>query len=70
MFARVVKSFPATRSMVSRPRAASRRNPDAAIEPSGKASNAATESRKGVVLVIDVCGGRIAFIFNGPEAGV
>jgi hypothetical protein len=40
--------LPATRSMTSRPRAASRRRPDAVIELSGKASAAATLSRSGV----------------------
>jgi hypothetical protein len=43
----VVKSFPAIRSIARRPRAASRRNPLAVIEPSGKASAAATASRSG-----------------------
>jgi hypothetical protein len=43
----VVKSFPAIRSIASRPRAASRRNPLPVIEPSGKASAAATASRSG-----------------------
>lgn len=43
----VVKSFPATRQMRSRPRLASRRNPDAVIEPSGKANLAAIDSRRG-----------------------
>jgi hypothetical protein len=48
MLAKVVKSFAAMRSMTSRPRAASRRNPDAVIEPSGKASAAAISNRRGV----------------------
>jgi hypothetical protein len=43
----VVKSFPAIRSIARRPRAASRRNPLLVIEPSGKASAAATASRSG-----------------------
>jgi hypothetical protein len=40
--------LPATRSMTRRPRCASRRNPLAVIELSGKASAAATLSRSGV----------------------
>jgi hypothetical protein len=52
MLAKVVKSFPATRSITRRPRSASRRSPDAVIEPSGKASAAATPSRSGVSGVI------------------
>src|SRR5262245_23484113 len=44
---RVVKSLPAIRSIVSLPRAASRRSPLAVIEPSGNASAAATLSRIG-----------------------
>jgi hypothetical protein len=43
----VVKSFPAMRSMRKRPRAASRRNPDTVIDPSGKANFTAIESRRG-----------------------
>src|SRR5262245_5997706 len=41
MAASVVKSLPAMRSITSRPRAASRRNPDAVIAPPGKATAAA-----------------------------
>ncbi|HWX05839.1 MAG TPA: hypothetical protein VN065_08415 [Bradyrhizobium sp.] len=44
---RVVKSFPAMRSIRNRPRAASRRNPDTVIDPSGNANFAAIESRRG-----------------------
>jgi hypothetical protein len=43
--ASVVKSLPATRSITSRPFAASLRNPLAVIDPSGNASAAATSSR-------------------------
>jgi hypothetical protein len=50
--AKVVKSLPAIRSMTSRPRAASRRSPDADSEPSGKANAAATLNRSGVFGVI------------------
>jgi hypothetical protein len=42
-----VKSFPATRSITSRPRIASRRKPDAVMLPSGKASAAAILKRSG-----------------------
>jgi hypothetical protein len=48
MLAKVVKSFPAIRSITRRPRLPSRRNPDAVIEPSGKARAAAISIRKGV----------------------
>jgi len=48
MLASVVKSLPAIRSITSRPRALSRRKPDAVIEPSGKATAAATLRRSGV----------------------
>src|SRR5436190_23273733 len=48
ILAKVVKSLPATRSITRRPRSASRRSPDAVIEPSGKASAAAISSRSGV----------------------
>ena len=47
--ASVVKSLPAMRSTISRPRAASRRNPEAVIEPSGNAIAAAMPSRSGVL---------------------
>lgn len=47
MLASVVKSLPAIRSVMSRPREASRRRPEAVIVPSGKASLAAVESRIG-----------------------
>jgi hypothetical protein len=57
MLAKVVKSFPAIRSMTRRPRAPSRRNPAAVIEPSGKASVAAISSRSGVSGVIFSGGG-------------
>jgi hypothetical protein len=43
----VVKSLPAMRSMMSRPRAASRRRLDAVTPPSGNASAAAVLSRSG-----------------------
>jgi hypothetical protein len=45
------------RSMARRPRAPSRRSPDAVIEPSGKASAAAISSRSGVSGVIFSGGG-------------
>jgi hypothetical protein len=45
-------------SIKSRPRAASRRRPDAVIEPSGNASAAATESRSGVSGLISSRGGK------------
>ena len=48
MAASVVKSLPATRSITSRPFAASLRNPLAVIDPSGNASAAAISSRSGV----------------------
>src|SRR5258708_36069320 len=48
ILASVVKSFPAIRSMLRRPRAASRRSPAAVIEPSGNAIAAATPNRSGV----------------------
>jgi hypothetical protein len=44
---KLVKSLPAMRSIRSRPRAASRRNPDMVIDPSGNANFAAIESRRG-----------------------
>jgi hypothetical protein len=45
------------RSMTSRPRAPSRRNPAAVIDPSGKAITAAISSRSGVSGVIFSGGG-------------
>jgi hypothetical protein len=48
MLAKVVKSFPAMRSMTRRPRAPSRRSPAAVIEPSGNAITAAISNRSGV----------------------
>jgi hypothetical protein len=45
------------RSMARRPRAPSRRKPDAVIEPSGNASAAAISSRSGVSAVIFSGGG-------------
>jgi len=57
MLAKVVKSFPATRSITSRPRSASRRSPAAVTEPSGKAIAAAIPSRSGVSGVILSGGG-------------
>jgi len=48
MLAMLVKCLLAMSSTISRPRAASRRSPDAVIEPSGKATAAATLRRSGV----------------------
>jgi hypothetical protein len=45
------------RSMTRRPRAPSRRNPDAVIEPSGNAITAAISNRRGVSGVIFSGGG-------------
>jgi hypothetical protein len=45
--ASVVKSLPAMRSMMRRPRKASLRSPELVIDPSGNASEAAVDSRIG-----------------------
>src|SRR5262249_59206780 len=47
MAASVVKSLPAMRSIMSRPRAASRRNPEAVIAPPGNATAAAMSNLSG-----------------------
>jgi hypothetical protein len=57
MLANVVKSLPAIRSITRRPRAPSRRSPDAVIDPSGNATAAAISSRSGVSGVIFSGGG-------------
>jgi hypothetical protein len=48
MLDKVTKSFPAMRSITSRPRIASRRSPEAVMLPSGNASTAAAFKRSGV----------------------
>src|SRR5215470_9569483 len=58
------------RSIVSRPRAASRRSPLAVIEPSGNASAAATLNRIGSLSAISACvmlAERRTILFSGPD---
>jgi len=58
------------RSIVSRPRAASRRSPLAVIEPSGNASAAATLNRIGSLSAISACvmlAERRTILFSSPD---
>src|SRR5215472_2876060 len=58
------------RSIVSRPRAASRRSPLAVIDPSGNASAAATLNRIGSLSAISACvmlAERRTILFSGPD---
>jgi hypothetical protein len=64
MFSKVVKSLPAMRSRTSRLRVASRRRPDAVIEPFGNAIRAASARRSGVSGLIVSKGGNVLLLKN------